>query len=176
MIDPFEIPSSERGVVRVFTTDLDAEGNAAITPENVQRLLGANLDLDPSRIEVFPSSVIEPIGLSTYLQEGYGIPPKDLGGTSAALDALKGLVVLVASGAFKGQAVTLDPRSGVRFVGAYSEPRMAPPEPMAAPQSAEGHLTPDGLAPQLDVRSGSGWPLFLGALVLAAALVLFLVF
>ena len=106
MTDPFDIPSSERGGVRVFTTDLEPEGNAAITPGNVHKLLGQNLELDASRVEVFPSKALDGMGLSTYLHEGYGVPMNDLKGTSAALDALTGLVILVASSAFQGKGGT----------------------------------------------------------------------
>ncbi len=175
MTDPFTVLSSERGVVRVFTTDLNAEGNSAITPNKVQRLLGQGLDLDPSRVEVFPSTVIEAIGLSTYLQEGYGIPKMDLVGTSAALDAMKGLVILVASAAFKGEAATLDPKPGIRFVGSFREPAMAPPTQMTPPETSEGRITPEGAQVKLDTQFGSLWPLILVALLAAAALVLFLV-
>ena len=175
MSDPFDISPSERGVVRVFTTDLDSEGNAAITPENVHRLLGDGLELDPSKIEVFPSTVIEPIGLSAYLSEGYGIPAEDLNGRSAALDRLKGLVIVVASSAFKGKPATLEPRPGLRFVGAFHEPAMDPPVRMADSAASEGQLSPKGTSMPLDRRSGSTWPFVLGALVIAAALVLFLV-
>lgn len=176
MPDPFTIQSSERGVVRVFTTDLDSEGSSAITPENVHRLLGDRLDLDSSRIEVFPSTVLEAMGLSNYLIEGYGIPEADLRGQAAALGAFRGLVILVASGAFKGQTVELDPKSGIRFVGLFSEPVPAPPETMTAPQAAEGPLSSSGTPMRLDKRSGSMWPLALLMLLAAAALVLFFVF
>lgn len=172
MSDPFEVPSSERGVVRLFTTDLDAEGNAAITAENVHRLLGENLDLDPSRIEVFPSTVIEEMGLSAYLSEGYGIPEEHLGGTAAKLDRMKGLVILVASAAFKGRQATLAPTDGIRFVGAYREPGMAPPKAMAVPESTEGHLSPVGSDQSLSTRPGSFWPIALLALLGAAVLLL----
>ncbi|MEM7752585.1 MAG: hypothetical protein AAF230_04170 [Pseudomonadota bacterium] len=176
MTDPFEVLSSERGVVRVFTTDVDAEGSSAITPENVHRLLGDDLDLDPSRIEVFPSTVLEAMGLSTYLMEGYGVPDSELKGQAASLDALKGLVVLVASAAFKGQVAILDPKPGLRFVGAFQEPGMAPPEPMAAPESIDGPLSPPDRDTSLNARRGSRWPIALMALLIAAGLVLFLVF
>ncbi len=174
MSDPFEVPSTERGVVRLFTTDLDAEGNAAITAENVHRLLGNDLDLDPSRIEVFPSTVIEEMGLSAYLSEGYGIPVEDLKGTAAKLDGMKGLVILVASSAFKGQEATLAPNDGIRFVGAYREPGMAPPKTMAVPEATEGHLSPSGSDQPLSTRRGSFWPVALLALLGAAILLLLL--
>ncbi len=175
MTDPFDVPSSERGVVRLFTTDLDAEGNAAITPKNVHRLLGIDLDLDPNRIEIFPSTVIEELGLSAYLSEGYGIPASDLKGTAAKLDGMKGLVILVASSAFKGQGATLAPADGIRFVGAFQEPGMAPPKTMAPPKSTEGVLSPTGTDQPLNTRQGSFWPVALLALLGAAILLLLLV-
>ncbi len=175
MSDPFEVPSSERGVVRLFTTDLDAEGNAAITAENVHRLLGDNLDLDPSRVEVFPSTVIEEMGLSAYLSEGYGIPESDLRGTAAKLDRMKGLVILVASAAFKGQEATLAPADGIRFVGAYREPGMAPPKTMVVPEATEGNLSPNGADQPLATRRGSFLPVALLALLAAAVLLIVLV-
>lgn len=176
MTDPFEVLSSERGVVRVFTTELDAEGSSAVTAENVHRLLGDGLDLDASRIEVFPSTALEAMGLSLYLQEGYGIPEADLRGTAPALDALKGLVILVSSGAFKGRAVTLDPKPGLRFVGAFREPAMAPPVRMARSEAAEGALESGAQTPPMKARRGSSWPIAILVLLALAVLVLFLNF
>ena len=175
MTDPFTVKASERGVVRVFTTDVDAEGSAAITPENVHKLLGDELNLDASRVEVFPSTVLEAMGLSAYLQEGYGVPKEDLSGQAAALDAMKGLVILVASSAFQGKDATLDPKPGLRFVGAFAEPSAAPPTTMAVPEASEGTLSPQGQSAPLHTKSGNTWPLALLALLVAAGLVLFLV-
>jgi len=176
MSDPFHVPSSERGAVRVFTTDLEPEGDAAITPENVYKLLGDGLDLDSSKIEVFPSKAIEPIGLAGYLHEGYGVPSEDLKGTEAALNALTGLVILVASSAFKGVTTSLDPNPGLRFVGVYKEPRPEPPMSMAETDSADGFIPPPvGPAQPYDGRRGSTWRIALLALLVAAGLVLFLV-
>lgn len=174
MTDPFSVASSERGVVRIFTTDLSVEGNSAITPENVHKLLGDRLELDASRIEVFPSTVLETMGLSSYLEEGYGIPKSDLAGTSAALDALKGLVILVASAAFRGQSATLNPKSGIRFVGAFQELLSAPPRSMAPPESVEGKLEENSGASSLGTSRVRNWPIILLALLAAATLVLFL--
>lgn len=176
MADPFEIKSTESGVVRVFSTDLEPEGNAAITPQNLHKVMGKNIELDPSKVEVFPSQMIEPIGLTTYLSEGYGIPEKDLAGTAAALDALTGLVILIPSSAFRGKAATLEPANGIRFVGAFREPASDAPRPMTETPSAKGSLSPKGKKPDPFVRHGRGWMVALAALLVAAALVLFAVF
>lgn len=174
MSDPFNVSASERGVVRVFTTDLDAEGNAAITTENVHRLLGEELVLDPSRIEVFPSTVMSEMGLSNYLIEGYGIPSEDLAGTAAKLDVMKGLVILVASAAFKGQEVTLAPAEGIRFVGAFREPSMAPPVKMTTTDGAEGTIDATGPVPSVETAARPFWPIALVALFCAAVFILVL--
>lgn len=176
MTDPFDVSSSEAGVVRVFSTDLEPQGNAAITAQNVQKLLGDSIDLDHTKVEVFPSQMIAPIGLSAYLSEGYGIPEGNLAGTAAALDALAGLIILIPSSAFKGQAVTLDPTPGIRFVGAFREPPSAPPTQMAHSPSTEGVLSPTGSPPRPTERQGQGWALALCALLAAAGLVLYAVF
>lgn len=178
MSDPHHISADERGVVRVFTTDLEPEGDAAITAKNVHKVLGEGITLDASKVEVFPSKVIEGLGLSAYLREGYGIPEADLAGKAAALDALSGLIILVPSFAFGGREQVLDPNPGLRFIGAFSEPRSAPPVQMAPSASADGPLSPkEASAPRAGTgqRKGS-WIIALGALIIAAALVLFAVF
>lgn len=173
--DQFTISAHERGVVRVFTTDLEPESSAAITANNVHRLLGEGLELDAKRIEVFPTKAVEAIGLAGYLTEGYGIPPQDLKGRGAALDALQGLVVLVASGAFNGKAAVLNPSPALRFLGAFYEPGMAPPVAMEKPISATGNLSGTSGPVPAKPRARVPWALPLGALLMAAALVLFLV-
>lgn len=175
--DPFSVSETEHGVVRVFTTDLEPRGDAAITPKNVQKLLGDEIELDPKGVEVFPSKMIESIGLTNYLIDGYGIPEGDLAGTAAALDAHAGLMILIRSSAFRGEATTLDPVAGIRFVGAFSEPASAPPKPMTEVESAEGSLGPTGGRPDdPSTRLGNGWMIALFALFMAAGLVLFAVF
>ena len=137
--DAYAVASSEQGVVRVFTTDLEPEGAAAITAKNVHKLLGNDIDLDPSKVEVFPAKVIQALGLTAYLLEGYGIAVENLRGKRSALDALVGLIVLVPSSAFKGKAQVLDPNPALRFIAAVSEPRKAPPGRMPRSTSAGFH-------------------------------------
>lgn len=176
MNDPYIVSTTERGVVRVFTTELDPEGNAAITPKNLQKLLGHDVVLDPAKVEVFPTKMIDALGLSTYLHEGYGIPREDLEGKAVALDSLSGLVILVTSAAFQGKSVTLDPNDALRFIGAFQEPGMAPPVPMAAPETAQGALAPSGASESPPSSADYGWIIAIGALLAAAALVLFAIF
>ena len=85
MSDPLHVTAAERGIVRVFTTDLDPEGDAAITRKNVARLLGRDIVLDPEKVEVFPARVIEALALAQYLRDGYAIPDEALAGKAARL-------------------------------------------------------------------------------------------
>ncbi len=177
MKDPFTVKESEFGAVRVFTTELEPEGDAAITAANIHLLLGENIALDQKKIEVFPARVLAGMGLSAYLNEGYGIREEDLAGKAAALDALTGLVILVPSSAFGGIEQTIDPNPALRFIGTFREPRPKPPVDMAPVETAEGSLTPSMSSMDLtNLRRRKGsWIVALGALVIAATLVLFAV-
>lgn len=176
-IDPYTIKSSERGAVRVFTTELDPEGDAAITPQNVHKLLGDNVTLVASKIEVFPSKVLDGLGLTTYLSEGYGIPAEDMVGKAAALDALKGLVILIPSTGFGGIEQVLEPSPALRFIGTFHEPKTEHPKTMTARETSKGLISPQSRAEsnaQSQVKYS--WIIAIGALLIAAALVLFVVF
>lgn len=175
--DPYTIKATERGAVRVFTTELEPEGDAAITPQNVHKLLGDGVTLVSSKVEVFPSKVLAGLGLTQYLEEGYGIPAQDMAGKAAALDALKGLVILIPSSAFAGNDQVLEPSPALRFIGTFHEPESAPIRKMAESEAAKGLTSPQSRA---ENRSQSqirfSWIIALGALIIAAALVLFAVF
>ena len=176
--DPYTVSATEHGSLRIFSTDLDPEGSAAITAANVHKLLGPDVTLNPKKVEVFPAKVIASLGLSKYLADGYGIDPSDLKGKRAALDALTDLIVLIPSSAFGGTAQVLDPNAALRFIGMFSEPARQPPRPMAKSDSAEGQFTPPDVkndTAKLRQRKGS-WIIALGALIIAATLVLFAVF
>lgn len=177
MSDPLNITADERGVVRVFTTDLEPEGNAAITTGNVGRLLGRDLDLDPSKVEVFPARMVESLGLAGYLAEGYGIRAEALAGKAAALDALNGLVILVRSTAFRGKPANLDPNPAIRFIGTFEEEQSTPPGRMSRHEGNEATPLTKTAPRETAVSQAKGsWIIVLAALVIAAALVLFAVF
>jgi cell division septation protein DedD len=176
--DQYHVSATEIGTVRVFTTELDPEGAAAITASNVHKLLGAGVELDAAKVEAFPAKVIQSMGLSAYLQDGYGIAEADLNGKRAALDALTDLIILIPSSAFQAQAQTLDPNPALRFIGMFHEPAKAPPIQMAKTEAAEGTIAPPvspANADDLRQKKGS-WIIALGALIIAATLVLFAVF
>ena len=177
MPDPHYIPADEYGYVRIFTTELEPEGDAAITASNVHKILGKDVSLNPKKVVVIPSKVLVGMGLTRYLLEGYGIAEQDIAGKSAALNALTGLIILIPSSAFLGREQTLDPNSALRFIGTFREQSAQAPGPMSKPTSAEGSITPPVTSTPRPVprqRPGS-WIIALGALIIAAALVLFIV-
>lgn len=178
MTDPYLVRSGERGVVRIFTTDLEPEGDAAITPANVEKLLGKNILLDPKKVEVFPARMIDALGLPMYLREGYGIPDENMAGKAAVLEALKGLVILVPTSAFRERDVRLSPNPALRFIAAFQEESAAPPVRMAHHQSSEGVVAPPGASRELRdaQRHFKWWMVALTALALSGALVLYFVF
>lgn len=177
MTDPLAVRSGERGVVRVFTTDLDAAGDAAITPANVARLLGRDIVLDTRKVEVFPARMIDALGLPEYLRDGYGIAAEDMAGKAAVLEALSGLVILIPSSAFRGQDLRLKPNNALRFIAAFQEDPSAPPVRMSHHASAEGVVAPSG--PSREYRDAERhfiwWLVALAALALSGALVLYFV-
>lgn len=177
MKDPLDVTAGERGVVRIFTTDLEPEGDAAITPANVHKLLGRNIELDAKKVEVFPAKMIDALGLPMYLHEGYGIPTEDMAGKAAVLEALNGLVILIPSSAFRGRDLRLSPNPALRFIAAFREEPLAPPVRMAHHETSEGAVAPSGpsRAYREAERHFKWWIVALLALALSGALVLFAV-
>ena len=171
--DPAHVKTTEFGKVRLFSTELDPEDASNITAQNVHRLLGEDLDLDSNKIEVTASKALESIGLRQYLHSGYGIAEEDLQGKAAALDALTGLIILIPTSAFKGKEQSLDPNPALRFIGVFDEEAAAPPAPTLKTASAEGVLSPAGSRARPVRSAGRSWIGALGALIIAAALVLY---
>ncbi|MDA8584970.1 hypothetical protein N9L47_01730 [Rhodobacteraceae bacterium] len=176
--DPYLVRANETGITRIFTAKLDPVGVTAFTVANVEKLLGADVTLNPAKVEVFSAEVIGPIGLATYLADGYGIKESDLKDKRAALDALTDLIVIIPSSAFQGTAQTLDPNPALTFIGVFHEPDAVPPFQMARVAATEGRVTlPKAGLDQARLKQQKGsWVIALGALIFAAALVLFAVF
>lgn len=174
--DPNHVTATEFGVVRLFSTELDPPDAAAITAQNVHRLLGDDITLDPAKVEVINSMVLEGLGLRNYLVRGYGVAEADLAGKAAAIDALTGMIVLIPSSAFLGIEQTLDPNPAIRFIGVFREEAAQPPAPMSQSTSATGTLpSPKESAHIPSPAHRRSWIGALGALLIAAALVLFFV-
>lgn len=174
MTNPLKVAANEFGTLRLLTTALDPDDASKITPQNVHRLLGENLELVPEKIEVIPTRAIAGLGLTGYLREGYGIPEAELRGRAAQLDAVSGLLVFLPASAFDGKAQTLDPNPSMRFLGLFHEEKAAAPGPMATPDSARGTVAPPRRksGPAAHPARMRSWVIALGALLIAALLVL----
>jgi len=164
------VGAGERGRVWVFAVDLDREGLAAFTRRNgdwpPRAALGAGA-LDPDHVEVIAVSDLEGVGLSLYLEEGYGIAPEELDGLRAWLDAERGAVMVLSARALGGAAQTLSPRAPLRLLASLSEER---PRVSFAPlpsEAAAGTVAPTGAGSVPHTGQGR-----LGALILAAAVAL----
>ena len=174
--DPLTVTEHEFGTVRVFTTALDADDASNITAKNVHKLLG-DIDLRPEKVEVVPTRALEGLGLTGYLREGYGVASRDLAGRAAQLDSVAGLVVLIPASAFKGEAQVIDPHPSMRFLGLFHEDKATPPRPMSPSEGAQGTLEQPKEKPVMSTDTGRqrSWLIALGALLIAAALVIFVV-
>lgn len=113
------IAPGERGVLRLFTLDMRPEEARFLRePGAAEQMLGVD-SLDHTQIEVFPVSDLEELGLYGYLSEGCGISADQL--DRAALDRIKGWVMVLRSKAFQGSAGKLAPDPRLALVGLYTE-------------------------------------------------------
>lgn len=153
-----KIPAGERGVIRLFSLDMPLEELEAFAEADaawgVKEALGAAA-LDHDFVEVFDASDVAEIGLSNYLVQGAGIPEAEIAGDRARLDALKGPLLVVTSGAFRGQAQVLHPEAPLKWQGTWHE-EMDPVHFEALPDaSAHRHPPHEGETPT-SPRRGRG--------------------
>ena len=167
------IPANDRDGVRVFTAKLGPDDLRRDKARLAADLLG-DPDLDPAFIEIFDLSDLSGVGLSGYLADGLGVPDAALSRDRHRLDALKGPVLILLSKALHGRAVTLTPDPRLTLVATYAEER--PPvhfEPLPT-ATAQGSLTPDLPPAHTPQRPTSAFLLLGLALVLVAAVALWL--
>ena len=170
------VPPYETGTVRVFALALDGADAQAFAddPAAIARALGTET-VDPRYVDVFPTSRLEGVGLAAYLRDGHGLAAEALGPDAAMLDAHRGWVAVIASGAFGDKATTLSPSAPLRLVGTYSE---TPPPVSFDPLpsgGAEGTLGGPAAPPPPPMRGGrSGKYLALLVLLLIGAAFVFL--
>lgn len=152
------VKEGERGLVWVFAVDLDETEIKGFTRKNgtwpVQEALGVDT-LDPERVEVFPVSDLEGLGLSGYLEEGLGVPGEQLRDMRARLDAVQGWVLVLTSKAFGGSAQTFTPRAPLRLLASFTEYRTPVTfEPLPS-EAAAGTVAGSKTSPPL--RRSRGW-------------------
>ena len=112
-----DIRAAERGVVRVFAADLTRDAIDGFDPAAA---LGAE-HLLSDQVELFDVADLTGLGLTSYLEEGHGIPPEGLADMAAQLDALKGVVLILPSRALGGKKQVLTPGAPLRLVGTFFE-------------------------------------------------------
>ncbi|GGD37623.1 hypothetical protein [Sinisalibacter lacisalsi] len=132
----------------------------------LEAALGAG-PLDPAHVQVFEAADLGPGGLRRYLADAHGMDEAEVEADADRLDALRGTVAVVLSGALRERPGRFAPSRPANFFGRYSAPRRLSPVTPAMPSaSTTGHITPPP-GPALDYRR---------ALLLALAGLLALVF
>ena len=177
-----EISAHEHGVVRVFSVngDIADKSKWLAEDESAKARVEAALGVGPlghDYVDVVDTDVLRPLGLSTYLTEGMGLPADVVEADRARLDALSGLVVIVTSGAFGGRDLLLQSGAELSLIGTYHEPSAALSFERITSDSAKGTMTgtPEDTARTAPNRGGMPLIVIL-AIVIAVALVLLLVF
>ncbi len=142
MSDTVQIPAGEHGVVRVFTLGYRVSMELAHF-EAVDRLkeaLGLE-ELNADDVQIVDLSAVREMGFSAFLMQAYDVTEDEITPLAATLDALKGHVAVLRSGAFKGVGATVNATGETRLVATLHEPRMSAPEPMPHYDSATGEVT-----------------------------------
>lgn len=176
MIDDRTVSRHETGVTRVFALNLPEERISPFREGDADRIAAAlGVDqVDHDHVEVVRVEDLQPIGLSEYLAEGYGVPEEALSEDKGRLDTLEGHVLLVRSQAFGGADTRISPAEDVTLIGAYREPSASPSFEPIRSDGATGTLSPARAAEHAAGRKVSaGWMVLIGV-VLAILLVLLL--
>ncbi len=168
------VPAFEAGVTRIFALDPADPTLAAILPPqpldagHLAPLLGA-ATLREGHADRVAIKDLGDLTLSEFLRIGHDARSDDLAANAAALDGLRGQVLLVHSSAFDGQAVTLAPVPGLTFMGGFRR-NDAPPAPLSLPEKERPEVL-ERPAPQAPgLRIGGLLPLVLLILGLVAVL------
>jgi hypothetical protein len=145
------IPPNERHTVRVFTLAVPPDDlhRLRADPAAIAALLGTPT-VNPHYIDIFDVKDIDAIGLAQYLIDGNGVAEPQITADKDRLDAIRGPVLILTSGAATG---TLTPAPNLTIIGTYAED--TPPiifEPLPT-ESAKG-LTGQGKPPMSDARIG----------------------
>lgn len=182
MTDPLEFgPDTGLREAWLFTLFVPADDLARWEPPRpgsperdwpLEAALGAG-PLEPSHVQVFEASDLGTGGLRRFLADAHGMDEAQVNADAGKLDALRGNVVLVLSGALTERPGRFTPARPVNFIGRYSAHQGLTPATQHRPSaSTSGHIAPPD-APAPNTRR----PLILTLIALAvlAALVLALV-
>lgn len=129
MIDAVNVSQDEVGVVRLFQVD--------ITPSDLDRIKFPKPDTPPTAAaianlvgldwieegyaELFDVQDLEGLGLADYLVQGSGIDESNIAELRDTLESIEGIVLILYSRAFGGNAYTLKPRRSLQTVTVLHE-------------------------------------------------------
>jgi hypothetical protein len=152
------ITADDHGKVRIFQLDpkLAIEIGDTGNYDRLERALGTKI-MNKEDVQIVAEMALNDLGLAQFLMMGHGIAEADIKPQMATLNALKGSVAIVRSGAFGGVAFTLRPDSEAKLIAAFTEEgaALAPLVPLTSEGSA-GILAPEAPAkkPKSDARIG----------------------
>ncbi len=146
-----DVKQGEHGLVRIFhlgyRVSMELQHFEAV--DRLATVLGVD-SLSAEDVQIVDLSAVRDMGLTTLLVEGYGVSEDDITSQTDTLNALKGHVAILRSGAFDGAAVTLKSTDEARLIATLHEPRMSAPTPMPSYDSASGSSGGTGRKPISD--------------------------
>ncbi len=182
MTKKIAIRSGEHGVVRVFHLSENlAEG---IDPSDGSRTLAAALgvqNLGTQDVQIVELDAIAEMGLTDFLRAGYDIDDVEIEPGRGRLDTWKGVIAVIRSTAFGGQAVELSLSEDISLIGTYHE-QNAPPASFGdlnelQSDAAKGTIAAAGADESRPRPRGQSWLVWIGyAFVLAVILFIFRIF
>lgn len=166
-----EIPTGERGVVRVFRADMSGDQAAAFNRQNgtwpLRDALGA-ADLQRDKLAFFPVSDLTGLGLAGYLHEGQGVATEQIDPIRDWLNALTGHVLVLPSSALGDQAQVLHVGAPLSLVATLAEDRPPVVFEDLPSAGADGGLAPPAA---VSARIPGRWLAMLIALFLALIII-----
>ena len=141
-----------RDTLLLFALDLPVEAVEVLRGDAgaMARALGLP-SLAPHRVEVVDLADLTGLGLATYLTEGLGLDPGQITADRAQIDALRGPVLILQTGAAIPGA--LAPAPALRLIANYPLPT-APIRFEPLPDAAATGLLPQGKPVWSDARMG----------------------
>lgn len=134
--------ANEFGKVRVFQLAYQLKSEIG-EPEDYTRLetaIGVKI-VKQEDIQIVSEAALHDLGLAQFLMMGHGIVEDDIAPATAMLNALKGSVAIIRSGAFGPDAVTFPDTGEATWIATFNEQGTAPaPMTPLTSESAEGTM------------------------------------
>lgn len=152
-------PAHEFGKVRVFQLayQLETETGHAVDYTRLEKALGAKI-VKPDDVQIVSEAALHDLGLAQFLMMGHGIAEADIAPSTAMLNALRGSIAIIRSGAFGPDAVTFPDTAEATWIATFTEQGAAPtPITALTSEAAKGTIegaTPPAKKPKSDARIG----------------------